>query len=278
VSPPDNYVIFGRRKIETRFPETLHLGSRATSSYYSRMSLSSRAALSRDSMSRSTSIVGDLNGDDVVDLMIGYPYSSLCVVYLGKKGSVEEEEGRWNNMIVSFVFRGLHAGDGFGWAIDGLGDINHDGYDDIAIAAKNSGIVYILYGKAQFREVVSVSSLSEEDGYRIVGGRGTVNTGMAISNGRDFNGDGKIEIVISSMTAVSTCVIYVISLSSVGENNDIYSSSLLTLPDTKYDLFLEQEADGNIDMIALKSRDQLDISSNELSDLEWNSLFDSDGP
>jgi hypothetical protein len=104
--------------------------------------------------------------------MIGYPYSSLCVVYLGKMGSEQEEEGGgggWSNMIVSFVFRGLYTGDGFDWAIDGLGDISYDGYDDVAIAAKNSGIVYILFGKVRLKEVVSMSSLCEEDGYRIVG-------------------------------------------------------------------------------------------------------------
>jgi hypothetical protein len=179
-------------------------------------------------MSRSSSVIGDVNGDNANDLMIGYPYSSLCVVYLGRTGTEPEEGGggRWGDMIVSFVFRGLYAGDGFGWAIDGLGDINHDGYDDVAIAAKNSGIVYILFGKAQFKEVVSMSSLTEEDGYRIVGSLGTVNTGMAISNGGDFNKDGKIEIIVSTMTSSSSaCMIYVVSLASVGKNNDIFLES-----------------------------------------------------
>jgi hypothetical protein len=132
--------------------------------------LSSKGALSRDSISRSSSVIGDVNGGNATDLMIGYPYSSLCVVYLGKMGSEQEGGGgRWSNMIVSFVFRGLYTGDGFDWAIDGLGDISYDGYDDVAIAAKNSGIVYILFGKVRLKEVVSMSSLCEEDGYRIVG-------------------------------------------------------------------------------------------------------------
>jgi hypothetical protein len=226
VSPPDTYVVFGQRKND-KFPETFRLESGASSSFYSSLSSSSTGALSRDSMSRSSSIIGDVNGDNAVDLMIGYPYSSLCVVYLGKMGYEQEGGGAgWSNMIVSFVFRGLYTGDGFGWAIDGLGDINHDGCDDIAIAAKNSGIVYILFGKVQFREVVSMSSLTEEDGYRIVGSLGTVNTGMAISSGRDFNKDGKSEIIVSTMTSTSSaCMIYMVSLASVGKSKDIFLES-----------------------------------------------------
>jgi hypothetical protein len=223
-----SYVIFGRSKTESSMGN-INLQSKQSSSYYTQLSSSgSNAFLSRDSMSRSSSVVGDINGDDVVDLIIGYPYSSRCVVYLGRnQGNGDGEEGRWTNMIVSFIFRGLYAGDSFGWAIDGLGDINHDGYDDIAIAAKNSGIVYILYGKAQFRDVISMSSLNEDDGYRIVGSKGTVNTGMSISKGGDFNGDGKKEIVISTMISSSSlCVIYVISLSSARRSQDILLDTL----------------------------------------------------
>jgi hypothetical protein len=235
-NPPTGYVIFGidkaRVKANITFPFNVDLLSPTVSSYYNEISsTSSDTFLSRDSMSRASTIVGDLNGDHIVDLIVGYPYSSLCMVYLGKKDSGREKgEGRWSNLIVSFVFRGLNAGDGFGWAIDGLGDINHDGYDDIAIGAKNTGIVYILFGKVQFQVAILMSSLSEEDGYRIVGGNGLINTGMAIAGlnghtkrGNDFNGDQQTDLVISSMIGSSSiCIIYIVSLSFDGKTEDIF--------------------------------------------------------
>jgi hypothetical protein len=230
-NPPTSYVTFGIDKANITFPFNVDLLSPTVSSYYNETSSSSSdTLLSCDSMSRASTVVGDLNGDHIVDLIVGYPYSSLCMVYLGKKESGREEsEGRWNNMIVSFVFRGVNAGDGFGWAIDGLGDINHDGYDDIAIAAKNTGIVYILYGKVQFQDVISMSSLSEDDGYRIIGSNGMINTGMAIAGlnghtrrGNDFNGDQQTDLVISSMIGSSSiCIIYIVSLSFDGKPEDI---------------------------------------------------------
>jgi hypothetical protein len=231
-SAPSNYIVFGKNNTTEPFSDVIHLEAKSSSSAYAATSSSSSfssslissTVLSRDSISRSSLIVGDINGDNAADLMIGYPYSSLCLIYLGKKGTAGGDERKnWSNMTVSFIFRGLNDGDGFGWAIDGLGDINGDGFDDTAVAAKNTGIVYILYGKPQFRKVLSMSSLTQADGYRIVGNDGSVNTGMAISNGRDFNGDGKREIVISSMIRSSSfCIIYVVSLSSDRGSSDVY--------------------------------------------------------
>jgi hypothetical protein len=230
-SAPSNYIVFGKNNSTEPFSDVIYLEAKSSSSVYAATSSSSSfssslissTVLSRDSISRSSLIIGDINGDNAADLMIGYPYSSLCLIYLGKKGSAGGDERKnWSNMTVSFIFRGLNDGDGFGWTIDGLGDINGDGFDDTAVAAKNSGVVYILYGKPQFRKVLSMSSLTQADGYRIVGNDGSVNTGMAISNGRDFNGDGKREIVISSMIrSSSVCIIYVVSLSSDRRSSDI---------------------------------------------------------
>jgi hypothetical protein len=55
-----------------------------------------------------------------------------------------------------WTINGQAAGDNFGWAVTGLGDINDDGHDDVAIGAPrndtagaDAGRVYIISGKTK---------------------------------------------------------------------------------------------------------------------------------
>ena len=57
-------------------------------------------------------------------------------------------------------FRGVQAQERLGFSLSGLGDFNHDGVDDIAMAGIGSNITYVIYGDNTWGGSTSVSSLS----------------------------------------------------------------------------------------------------------------------
>jgi hypothetical protein len=92
--------------------------------------------------------IGDVDGDGVDDVAIGgapdeYRYGRV-LVYAGAAGGPSEEPTTW--------IAGATIGDGFGRSIARLGDVNLDGYDDIAVGANGDGLwdgaVYIYLGSA----------------------------------------------------------------------------------------------------------------------------------
>ena len=78
--------------------------------------------------------VGDVNGDNYADIMVG-----------ADKGGVNREG--WAGLFVGSASGPQHLptwevfgekkGSEFGTALDGAGDIDHDGYDDIVVGAAN---------------------------------------------------------------------------------------------------------------------------------------------
>jgi hypothetical protein len=154
--------------------------------------------LARESIVRSSAVIGDFNGDGSLDLITGYPYFSLCLVYLGKN---EIPSRQFSDLVVSFNIFGPEESE-FGWAVSGLGDINKDHCDDLMISAKGIGVIYIILGKiSSISKDIYVDRLSSQEGYKIVGSQTVFNLGMSISNAGDFNKDGYPDIIFSGMSA-----------------------------------------------------------------------------
>jgi hypothetical protein len=209
------FVIFGQKK---SLPSNIQIGSKDDIPYYTRF-LNQRS-LKIDILSRTSTIIGDINHDLFHDILICYPYSSICFLYLGN-----DNLNVFNQLKITSKFIGERNGDGFGWSTTGIADMNDDSYNDFLICAKNNRKCYIMFGKSltHWRPSIdfsrwSTSSLnfSEVDGLVIQGDNKVSMMGIAVSSAGDFNRDHYPDIAVSVLTAESQLIVYILSGKLIG--------------------------------------------------------------
>jgi hypothetical protein len=226
----DSFLVFGRKSTLASFslsnnPPPIQNGV----GVYSKLTSSSLSSggMKADSVSRSSRMIGDINGDSYPDFAIGDPLSSKVYFYLGDSPS-----STVMNRGISFTVTS-GASDLFGWSLSPILDGNHDGIDDFMISAINSNIVYVFYGRPVFPTIFDISSSwvsSSGNGFRIIGNANEIiNFGMMISSAGDFNHDGFHDYLISgvSMIQSSQNIIYLIfgSISMNQNGNDFHVSN-----------------------------------------------------
>jgi hypothetical protein len=86
-------------------------------------------------------VIGDINGDSYLDLMVGYPLASKCSVYLGN--GLDDFTTIVATTGESFAIVGdPYDGGGFlGWSSIRVGDLNSDGCDEILVSAISANVV-----------------------------------------------------------------------------------------------------------------------------------------
>ncbi|MEM7155850.1 MAG: Ig-like domain-containing protein [Myxococcota bacterium] len=163
---------------------------------------------------------GDFNGDDVDDFLIGALGSDTNGNRSGRSYLVFGDSLRPSDPLATLdgnngiIFDGAAAEDDSGRTVASVGDVNGDGFDDIAIAAyradvseEDEGRVYIVYGTdtglgplpVQLSDVgVSVP------GFVIEGESAGDFAGFAVSGAADFDGDGYDDIVVGAYDALQT--------------------------------------------------------------------------
>ena len=169
-----------------------------------------------DRSGRSVSNVGDINGDNIDDLLIGAPAADpngnnageAYIVFGGSNvGSSGEFELSSLNGSNGFILEGDAAGNFQGFSASNAGDVNNDGFADIIVGASkadpngnNSGKSYVGFGSANVGAsgAISVSNLNGTNGFTIEGvGTGDL-SGRSVSNAGDVNGDGIDDLIVGA--------------------------------------------------------------------------------
>ncbi|XP_064255998.1 integrin alpha-3 isoform X1 [Passer domesticus] len=141
--------------------------------------------------------LADLNNDGWQDLVVGAPYyferkqevGGAVFVYMNEAGGFQQ--------LPSLVLTGPSYS-GFGFALASVGDINQDGFQDIAVGApfEGPGKVYIYHSSAQGlrdrpRQVISGAEL----------GPTKIKTfGYSLSGGLDMDGNSYPDLLVGSLS------------------------------------------------------------------------------
>ncbi|MDB4931917.1 MAG: putative integrin-like protein [Myxococcaceae bacterium] len=137
---------------------------------------------------RALAIVGDVNGDGYADWVVGAAaydrLSGRAWLYYG---------GATPDAMPDLELTYAMPGDAFGTSVTGAGDLNGDGFADVAVGAPQTvgssvGEVRVFYGGATPNNVVDANLV----------GAGTNLFGTAVAGAGDFNGDGFADLAVGS--------------------------------------------------------------------------------
>ena len=148
-----------------------------------------------DRFGQSVSGAGDVNGDGYDDVVVGAYYadgggltnSGKAYVFYG--GSVPDDEP-------DLILAGETVDDRLGYSVAGAGDVNGDGFDDIAAGApnqdaggSNAGAVYLYFGGPDEDTLPDLVLIGEAAGD---------NFGWPVAGAGDVNGDGFADVMVGA--------------------------------------------------------------------------------
>ena len=160
-------------------------------------------------------VIGDVDGDGIDDIAAGAPYDNdgdvnlrkgaVFILLMNADGTVKAQNRISKNSGGPTDFSASHRN--FGTSIAALGDLNGDGYVDIAVGmsqggdkntAGSHGAVYILFLDNEGK-MLEFRKISNNEG----GGKGLLNSsdlfGTTVSNIGDLNGDGLPDLAVKAL-------------------------------------------------------------------------------
>ncbi|MGV8712933.1 MAG: integrin alpha, partial [Nitrosomonas sp.] len=192
-----SYVIFGKA---SGFNATMNMSSLDGNNGFSLI-----GGESYDLSGYSVSIVGDINGDGLDDLIIGAPVESRGV----GAGSSYIMFGRTSGFEAEIDLSDLDGNNGFrlnginnhtGRSLSNAGDMNGDGFSDLMIGAQD--FAYIVFGKASgFAAEVNLADLDGNNGFRLEQVATYDDLGRSVSGAGDINGDGFDDVIVGASGA-----------------------------------------------------------------------------
>ena len=147
---------------------------------------------------------GDLNQDGLDDLLIGAHQSGTGTAPGGAYAVLALPTGTTSLSDAEIELIGAAGGDYTGWAVDGAGDADGDGRDDILIGAFAAetgpdarGVSYLVLAPEPGTWLLAESSI------RLIDTGGLGNAGYALAGAGDTNDDGLDELLIGAYSADS---------------------------------------------------------------------------
>lgn len=233
------YIIYGSSKMPYATIDLAEIGAKGNTK-----GLKIIGAHAADNAGASVAGAGDLNNDKKSEVIIGAPNSRVSgrdgagkvyVVWGKHRKTRNTLDLNSNKSSAFFTIAGATSGDYAGSSVASTEDINGDGINEIVVGAprasnrvgQNSGVVYVLWGKAS-NVSVDLSKLGSS-GIRIFGAAAGELTGASVSSAPDMNGDRKPEIIVGAPSA---------------GNTGMTSGSAYVVFGTQFDIFLASMAHG----------------------------------
>ncbi|MFH1469938.1 MAG: MopE-related protein [Pseudomonadota bacterium] len=150
---------------------------------------------------------GDLDGDGIDDVLVGAPGNDLAASGAGTVYLLLGPLGAGLDLSAADAFiTGVGAGDGAGGAVNGVGDVDGDGQDDLLVGASlvddgaaDNGAAYLVLGP-----VTDDVDLYNADA-RLVGEAAADYAGSSLTPLGDMNDDGYADFVVGAYGGASRC-------------------------------------------------------------------------
>jgi hypothetical protein len=165
----------------------------------------------------SVASAGDVNGDNISDVVVGaYRASPLnrtqagaAYVIYGSRTLPAMLDLNTLSATQGMVIQGAMMGGVLGWSVSSTGDVNGDGISDLVIGAflaspsnrTQPGAAYVIYGSRTLRDVLDLNTLTQAQGMVIQGAATNDSAGISVSSAGDINGDGISDVMVGAHVA-----------------------------------------------------------------------------